>query len=157
MSFQGVRPKTSPRRWIGLFLKIALALLFIFAGATKAYDPGEFAREISRYELLPWIYSALVSIYLPWLEMLLGMLLLIGKFERGALLIIGALLLLFSGALLIALLRGLDIDCGCFGKAFTSPGTVGPLIRNIVLLVCVGLVWRLGCSRRQSADSLGRG
>jgi putative oxidoreductase len=132
----------------GLFLKITLALLFIFAGATKVFDPGEFAREIGRYQIVPWTISALGAIYLPWLEMMVGALLLTGKFERGALLIIGTLLLLFTGALLSALLRGLNIDCGCFGKAFASTGTLGPLIRNIVLMTCVWIIWKRGLLRR---------
>ena len=122
-------------------MRLALGALFVFAGATKAYDPGAFAIEIQRYQLVPWILSALASAYLPWLEMLAGALLLLKRFERGALLVITFLLLVFTLALASAMFRGLSIDCGCFGKAFTATGTTVPLLRNIVLLVFAGILW----------------
>src|SRR6266849_4511270 len=89
-----------------LLVRIALGALFVFAGATKAYDPGAFAIEIQRYQLVPWILDALVSVYLPWLEMLAGTLLLLKRFERGALLVITLLLLVFTVALASAMFRG---------------------------------------------------
>ena len=125
-----------------LLMRIVLGALFVFAGATKAYDPGTFAIEIQRYQLIPWILSALASAYLPWLEMLAGVLLLLKRFERGALLVVTFLLLVFTLALASAMFRGLSIDCGCFGKAFTATGTTVPLLRNLVLLVFAGLLWR---------------
>jgi uncharacterized membrane protein YphA (DoxX/SURF4 family) len=123
-------------------VRIILGALFVFAGATKAYDPGAFAVEIQRYQVVPWILGALTSVYLPWLEMLAGALLLLKRFERGALLVITVLLLVFTLALTSAMLRGLRIDCGCFGKAFTATGTTVPLLRNLVLLVFTGILWR---------------
>ena len=122
-------------------VRIALGALFVFAGATKAYDPGAFAIEIQRYQVVPWILGALVSVYLPWLEMLAGALLLVKRFERGALLVITFLLVVFTVALASAMFRGLSIDCGCFGKAFTATGTTVPLLRNLVLLVFTGILW----------------
>jgi putative oxidoreductase len=148
MNFREARNGTKLWSFFGIFLKIAIALLFLFAGATKVADPGDFAREIARYQIVPWTISAFGATYLPWLEMMVGALLLTRKFERGSLLIIGTLLLLFTGALFSALWRGLNIDCGCFGKAFASTGTFGPLIRNLVLMIGVWVLWRAGLSRR---------
>jgi uncharacterized membrane protein YphA (DoxX/SURF4 family) len=129
-------------RKLGLLLvRIALGGLFVFAGATKAYDPGAFAIEVQRYQVVPWIVDALASVYLPWLEMLAGALLLLKRFERGALLVITLLLLVFTFALASAMFRGLSIDCGCFGKAFTATGTTVPLLRNLLLLVFTGILW----------------
>jgi len=135
-----VRPEI--RKLGRVFVRIALGAVFVFAGATKAYDPGAFAIEIQRYQVVPWILDALVSVYLPWLEMLAGALLLLKRFERGALLVITLLLLVFTLALASAMFRGLSIDCGCFGKAFTATGTTVPLLRNFVLLVFTGILWR---------------
>ena len=70
-----------------VLVRVTVGGLFVFAGATKAYDPGAFAIEIQRYQLVPWILAALISVYLPWLEMLSGALLLLKRFERGALLL----------------------------------------------------------------------
>ena len=124
-----------------IVVRVTLGALFVFAGATKAYDPGAFAIEIQRYQLVPWILAALISVYLPWLEMLSGALLLLKRFERGALLLTTLLLLIFTLALASAMLRGLSIDCGCFGKAFTATGTMVPLLRNLLLLLFTGILW----------------
>ena len=124
-----------------IFVRIALGTLFVFAGATKAYDPGAFAIEIQRYNLVPWIPGALASVYLPWLEILVGLPLVFKRFEQGALLLIICLLFLFTFASASATIRGLGIDCGCFGKAFAATGTIFPLVRNVLLLVCAGFLW----------------
>ena len=129
------------RKLARVLVRFALGGLFVFAGATKAYDPGTFAIEIQRYQVVPWIVGALTSVYLPWLEMLAGALLLLKRFERGALLVITLLLLIFTLALASAMFRGLSIDCGCFGKAFTATGTTVPLLRNLLLLVFTGFLW----------------
>jgi putative oxidoreductase len=123
-------------------IELCLGLLFVVAGALKAWDPAEFAREIARYQLVPWSVAVIGAVYLPWLEMLAGTLLLFRRFERGALLIITFLLIVFSAVLFSAMVRGLNIDCGCFGRAFASTGTQWPLIRNLVLLACVVFVNR---------------
>ncbi len=128
-------------RFSTLLVRIALGLLFIFAGVTKALDPGEFAIEIQRYNLVPWTASVLVSVYLPWLEILAGALLILKRFDRGALLLITGLLFIFTLALASATFRGLNIDCGCFGKAFQATGTIFPLVRNILLLAFTGFLW----------------
>jgi putative oxidoreductase len=124
-----------------LLVRIALGALFIFAGATKAYDPGAFAIEIQRYNLVPWMLAALASIYLPWLEIILGACLIVKRFEQSTLLLIGCLLLVFTFALASATFRGLGIDCGCFGKAFAATGTIFPLVRNVVLLALTVFLW----------------
>lgn len=129
------------RKLARVLVRIALGGLFVFAGATKAYDPGTFAIEIQRYQIVPWVVGALTSVYLPWLEMLAGALLLLKRFERGALLVITLLLLIFTVALASAMFRGLSIDCGCFGKAFTATGTTVPLLRNLLLLAFTGILW----------------
>jgi putative oxidoreductase len=134
-------PRPRSMKLARLLVRIVLGALFIFAGATKAYDPGAFTTEIQRYNLVPWMVAALASIYLPWLEIILGAFLIIKKFERGTLLLIGSLLLVFTFALASATFRGLGIDCGCFGKAFAATGTVFPLIRNVVLLGLTVFLW----------------
>jgi putative oxidoreductase len=143
------KQKRSLSRWrlLEFLLKSALGLLFVLAGATKAWDPAEFAREISRFQLVPWTLAVWIAIYLPWLEMLSGMLLLFRRFERGSLLIITFLLGVFTLALGSALIRGINIDCGCFGQALVSTGVLFPLIRNMVLLLCSGALW---IARRKS-------
>jgi putative oxidoreductase len=127
--------------WVALALRIALAGLFILAGVLKLLDPAEFAVEISRYQLIPWWCCALLALLLPWLEICMGIALLTRWFLRGALVWVTVLLIVFSLALLSAMLRGLSIDCGCFGRVWHSTGTFWPLVRNLVLLGMTVVLW----------------
>jgi putative oxidoreductase len=138
----------------GFLVRMLLGGLFVFAGATKVYDPGAFAIELQRYQLVPWIIGALLAIYLPWLEMFAGVLLLSKKTEWGALLVNTLLLFIFTSALASAMLRGLNIDCGCLGKTFAAIGTVLLLVRNLTLLGCTAVLWTK--HRRLGLDSCGR-
>jgi putative oxidoreductase len=128
-------------RWMALLLRIVLAGLFALAGGLKLLDPAAFAAEISRYQLIPWWSGALLSLLLPCLEVCVGIALLSRSCSRGALAWVTALLIIFSLALLSAMLRGLSIDCGCFGRIWQSTGTVWPLVRNLVLLGMTVLLW----------------
>jgi len=120
-------------------LRFVLAGLFIYAGTGKAWDPAAFASDIANYRITPWIVTAGIALYLPWLEILAGAGLLYPRFRSGALLIVSTLLTVFCGALLSAWMRGLDIQCGCFGVGET--GIAPALIRNLVLLAACAFVW----------------
>jgi putative oxidoreductase len=125
----------------GLIIRLVLGGLFVFAATAKIYDPATFAIELERYQLLPWKICVAAADYLPWVELLAGLCLLLKSFERGALLLITLLLSVFTLALASALVRGLNIDCGCFGHALVSTGTILPILRNLVLLVLAGVFW----------------
>jgi len=124
-----------------LLLRVAIALLFLFAAITKLIDPSSFAQQIANYQLTPWPATAVLSVFLPALELCVGISLLLGRWEGGALVWVAILLTIFSGALLSAIVRGLSIDCGCFGRSIENTGTLWPLIRNLALLVVTGFLW----------------
>src|SRR5258708_286140 len=96
-----------------LGLRVVLAGLFAVAGGLKLFDPAAFAVEISRYQLIPWWSCALLALLLPWLEVCVGIGLLTRWFSRGALVWVTALLIVFSPALLTAMLPSLTIHF-CF-------------------------------------------
>jgi putative oxidoreductase len=127
--------------WVALALRIVLAGLFILAGVLKLLDPAAFAVEINRYQMIPWWSCALLALFLPWLEICMGIALLTRWFSRGALAWVITLLIVFSLALLSAMLRGLSIDCGCFGRVWQTTGTFWPLLRNLVLLGMTAFLW----------------
>jgi putative oxidoreductase len=124
-----------------LLLRVAIAALFLFAAITKLVDPSSFAEQIANYQLTPWPATAVLSVFLPALELCVGISLLLGRWESGALVWVAILLTIFSGALLSAIVRGLSIDCGCFGRSIENTGTLWPLIRNLVLLAVTGFLW----------------
>jgi putative oxidoreductase len=128
-------------RFSRLLLRVAIAALFLFAAITKLVDPSAFAQQIANYQLTPWPATALLSVFLPALELCVGICLLLGRWESGALVWVAILLTIFSGALLSAIVRGLSIDCGCFGRSIENTGTIWPLIRNLALLAVTGFLW----------------
>jgi len=106
--------KNNKREWLFLILRIALGCLFIWAGWNKLGDPGEFARIIHNYKILPSFMINPVAIVLPWVELVCGLLLVSGFMVSGSSLIINILLVIFFMALGLNLYRGLNVACGCF-------------------------------------------
>src|SRR2546426_11496867 len=96
---------------------LALGAVFIYAGLTKVVDPVAFANDIDNYKILPWPLVVRLAFYLPWLELLCGLALILRFFYRGGLFILTGLTFVFIAASVIAKVRGLDITCGCFGHA----------------------------------------
>ena len=106
----------------------AVGAIFVYAGVLKALDPGRFAGDIANFKLLPWHATVLLALYLPWLEIICGVALIFRRLYSGALIILGLLCLVFLGALGSAKARGLDISCGCFGRALTHSIAVSIVI-----------------------------
>src|SRR5438132_12807483 len=91
--------------------------IFIYAGVIKAMDPVGFANDIDNYKILPWPLTVRLAFYLPWLEILCGLAMILGLLYRGGLLILTMLISIFIIASVIAKVRGLEITCGFFGHA----------------------------------------
>ena len=97
-----------------LVTRIFIGLLFIFSSLDKIVDPSAFVRSVTEYGLLPSWMPAIIATILPWVELLCGFGVLFGLFLRGTSLLLSAMLVVFTLAVMSALLRGLDISCGCF-------------------------------------------
>ena len=100
--------------WLAWLFRVALGLVFVVASLDKVADPDRFAVSIANYHILPQGLINLTAICLPWVELLAGLLLLLGLWIRPNLLLIEGMLALFVAAILSALHRDLDISCGCF-------------------------------------------
>ena len=124
--------------------RVILGGLFLIAGLTKAYDPAGFATEIQNYHLVPWVGGVLLALFLPWVEIFAAGALFLKRFQRGALLLISAMLIVYSAALISAMARGLNIDCGCFGRLISSTGIAWALVRNGGLMILAGILWVFG-------------
>ena len=96
--------------------RVMIGILFIYSGVIKVSYPGEFAFAVQNYQLIPDAWTNLVAIVLPWMEIYSGLFLLIGIYPRASALVISLLMLVFILALILAIIRGLDINCGCYGK-----------------------------------------
>jgi len=101
-------------RWLVLLARLVLGAVFVYASYDKLGGSQMFADSIENYRLVPrWMINPM-AIILPWVQFVTGVLLLVGLFAPGAGLVSAALYAIFVGALVSALLRGLNIDCGCF-------------------------------------------
>jgi len=98
-------------------LAVIVGGVFVYAGVVKVLDPVQFGLDIDNFKILPWFVSVRLAFYLPWLEIFCGLTLIVRVVQRGGLLILTLLVLVFIGATVAAKARGLDITCGCFGHA----------------------------------------
>jgi uncharacterized membrane protein YphA (DoxX/SURF4 family) len=127
-----------------LLARAALAAVFLYAGIGKLLDPAAFAVAIENYRLLPCMVSGWVALYLPWLETACATGLFFPRARLGATVLLAALCAGFCGFITSALLRGLDISCGCFGgDAAARTDLRLPLLRAALLLAaCIWLLVR---------------
>jgi uncharacterized membrane protein YphA (DoxX/SURF4 family) len=117
--------------------RILLGTLFIYAGISKIIDPFEFAKAISNYLLVPSWSVNFLAITLPWVEVISGFMLLLGLWTRENTIIILGLLFIFLIALIQAMVRNIDLECGCFGGTERKVG-ISTLLQDI-LLVLIGV------------------
>jgi putative oxidoreductase len=122
--------------YLGLALRLYLGAIFIYASMYKINYAGEFAETIASYQLAPYWTVNLLALTMPWLELICGLLLVVGFRSKSAAAIIAALLVLFSAAIAISLIRDLPIGCGCF-SALEEQLNWKTLVRDLVWLAMV--------------------
>lgn len=128
------------RKEIILLLRLVVGATFIYASYDKILHPHQFGIAVRAYQVVPLNLSNFVALAVAWSEMIAGVLLILGAFTRQAAATLALLLIVFVTAILIVMVKGLVIDCGCFSP--TGGSTVGPflLIRNLLLLLACVLV-----------------
>ena len=94
-------------RWV-------LGVVFIYASVYKIAYPCAFSEAISNYKIFPDVLINPLAIWLPWLELMAGLYIIIGLWVKGSALVLSILSLAFVIITGIAIYRGLDISCGCF-------------------------------------------
>ena len=135
--------KTQSRQWLYWIGRLILGAVFIYAAILKIGSPQDFADSIAAYQILPFSVINLLALGLPLFELVCGLSVLTGLFIRIGSLGIFALLVIFTGALTIAQLRGLSIDCGCFGAhSWLDTNPWMALIRDGALLALIGFVYK---------------
>lgn len=118
-------------RLAGLFTGV----VFIIAGLAKIGDMAAFATQVHNYRLAPVALENLIAMILPWIEVVAGVSLITGVRRRPAAWICAGLMIFFTIGVAQAAARGLNFECGCFGKADSSTIGVRKLLENVGLSV----------------------
>lgn len=118
---------------VGLVLRVYLGGVFIYASMHKINYPAEFAESIAAYQLVPYWGLNPLALLLPWLELIGGVLLVLGVRTRAAAAVVGGMLAVFSLSVLVTLLRGIPVGCGCFSSV-EEPLGWGTLVRDLLWL-----------------------
>ena len=121
-------------KWMVIGMRLVVGGIFIYAGAVKVQAPQAFADSIATFQLLPTGLIGIVALALPVMEIITGLALIVGFFQRRASFAALIMALLFGIALGSALFRGLEVDCGCFGSGTPSVWkTWNSLGRDLIL------------------------
>ncbi len=123
--------------WLYPGIAMLLGAIFLYAGIPKMVDPHSFAASLSTFGLLPQTGITLVALTLPPFEILLGLCLILGFLRHQAALGVFLLCVVFAGAIIQGMLRGLSLDCGCFGAEVSASAPV-TLARDLLLMLLAG-------------------
>ncbi len=118
----------SNQPWITLLFRLILGGVLLAAGGLKVGKPTESANATGAYKILPTDLAHLVGYALPWLEVAVGLLLIVGIMVRYSAIFSGLLMIIFIGAIASVWARGMLIDCGCFGGG----GEIDPSLKSQV-------------------------
>jgi uncharacterized membrane protein YphA (DoxX/SURF4 family) len=100
--------------YLGLIVRLAVGIMFIYASYDKILAPAQFARIVYNYHLLPGELINLAAIVMPWVEFMCGLTLILGIYKQGSIVILNAMMLIFMVAITVNIFRGVDLECGCF-------------------------------------------
>jgi len=127
---------------VGTVARLGLAGVWLVSGVLKAIDPLQTTVAVDAYDVLPPVGVDIVAALLPWVEIALGLLLLVGLGTQAVAVLSGLLMLAFVAGVAQAWVRGLTIDCGCFGGGGeVAPGEtayVSELLRDTGFLALAG-------------------
>ena len=126
-----------------ILCRLVLGGVFIYASLDKIANPAEFAKAIGNYHVLPFGLEKLLALFLPWLELLTGILLIAGIMVDGATILIISMNIVFIFAISQALARGISIECGCFSVSTEGGSNIGfqTILRDFVYLIMAFIIF----------------
>ncbi len=140
---------TSYQSWLTFIFRLILGGVLLVAGALKVTDPYASATSVRAYQILPIDLANFLGFVLPFIEVAIGIFLIVGIWVRLAAIAGGALMIMFIIAIGQAWIRGISLDCGCFGKGGLLANDELPvwtytieIARDIALLIVAGYLFR---------------
>jgi uncharacterized membrane protein YphA (DoxX/SURF4 family) len=149
-----VKPLPSPVvRNVTCVVRILLGVVFLISSSGKIADPEAFAGIVTNYQLLSPPLVLTTAMIVPWIEAVCGLALVLGRFEKGAALLVSLMMVVFTALILYNAYRGLNIACGCFSLAAEAPSNIAVnTLRNLFILAAGA--WVLLYSSRQQMTSV---
>jgi putative oxidoreductase len=139
-------------RWLHRVLGAVMGGIFLYAAGSKLVDPRPLVTIIWGYRILPAGPINLLAIYMPWLELLVGLCLLTGFKRRGAAAWLTGLLVMFIVALGINALRGVNVACGCFSASAEDVSNAWLLVLRDTPMLAAALVLLLLPPRQEQQE-----
>jgi uncharacterized membrane protein YphA (DoxX/SURF4 family) len=138
------------QKWLIMMLRLGFGLLLIVASIDKIRHPYPFADVVENYHVLGEGLSRWAAVWVPYLEAIVGVLLILGVWLDEAVLMSFFLMGVFFSMVTQAYLRGLDIRCGCFFVEGDS--TIGLMkVGENLLFVCFSVLLLVLIRKRKSA------
>lgn len=134
-------------RWFGVLARLVVGGVWIVAGVIKLPDPDSSVTAVRAYQLLPTSVTPLVGHVLPLLEVVVGVCLVLGVLTR----VMGGVSAVMQLAFIIGIasvwVRGISINCGCFGDGGVEADAISKypyeIARDVGLMaLSLWLVWR---------------
>src|SRR5512134_4061983 len=122
--------------------------IFLVSGLAKISDPGRFILTLREFRLFPEVIVPFIAVWLPWLELLLGLCVLVGLLHRTSALLLAFMNAGFLAAIISVIVRGIEVDCGCFGMLADMLGLpdmadIKAVVRNVVFIgLCLLISFR---------------
>jgi putative oxidoreductase len=126
--------------WRYLF-RMALGVLFAWAALAKIGDLSGFASDVHNFRVLPLAAQNVFAMTIPWVELTAALLLVLNVAPRSGVIVLGGLLVVFLIAISAAIVRHLDIACGCFGTHDAARTGFMTLFRDLGMLALAVLGW----------------
>lgn len=137
---------------IGRFI---LGSVFIYASIDKIAFPKDFAEIVINYHILPQKIAAYFAYLLPWIELILGICLLIGLYYRESAFVLSLFLIVFVAAIIIKSATGTLENCGCFSVSNQdSSHSIFPLIIRDIFLIFLGAILFWGKTKMISTAAI---
>jgi len=139
---RNLRAMDALRPWLSLLVRVFIGGYFVVAAVPKIIEPLAFATSIMHYGLVPsWSVNA-IALILAWLEMIVGIGLIMGVRTKVQALFCGGMLVVFTLAVAYAVVLGLKIDCGCFGESGGEEVSWLKVAKNSAMIIgCIYLWW----------------
>ena len=140
----GVERRRPMRHWMLFFMRLVLGGIFSFSAWSKIMAPQALADAIVGFDIIPESIALEAAIMLIWLELICGTFMLLGLWARATVIVITGMLTLFEIGLISVVVRGIEVNCGCFGQFSEMQVGWNTIIRNLVQLVFCALLLYYG-------------